>query len=109
DWSQLSPPTPRNRNPEARAEAIRENRQLAILLASQGLEDDSSRFVLQSRRLQRVLRGRSSLITFVLRWAASALVDLVSGYGYRVARAILVYVTVVSVFALLYAHAPRAL
>ncbi|MGA2664798.1 MAG: pentapeptide repeat-containing protein [Nitrososphaerales archaeon] len=73
-------------------EAIRANRQLALVLQSQGLNESVARFYYNAHRLQQKLyrinhqRGK---------WFASCLLNIFAGYGYLPSRALLAYVVTV--------------
>jgi hypothetical protein len=82
-------------------EAVRANRQLAVILQAQGLNEDAARFVYRAQVLQRKAlalqwRGKSGAYLF------SLLLALLTGYGYRMERIIIAYVLRVSLFASLY-------
>ncbi|HEX5546013.1 MAG TPA: pentapeptide repeat-containing protein, partial [Ktedonobacterales bacterium] len=77
--------------------AVRANRQLAVALQAQGLNEDAGRFayraqVLQARVLRRQLRIGQYLFSRVL--------DLLAGYGYRPWRSLVAYLLVIVGFAL---------
>ena len=81
--------------------AARANQQLALALQAQGMTDDANRFFYQSRVLGRkllALRGgrRAGL------YLASLLLDVMTGYGYRMGRMIVAYVVLISCFAAFY-------
>jgi hypothetical protein len=79
--------------------AVRANRVLAVALEAQGMVDDANRFAYRAQHLQRhvyQLQHRWS------RWAGSALLDMLSGYGYQPVRSFLSYGMAVLVFALIY-------
>jgi Pentapeptide repeats (8 copies) len=79
--------------------AVRANRQLAVALQSQGLNEEASRFAYRAQRLQRtVLRlqrkwGQYLFYTFL---------EALAGYGYRPIRTVLWYLGMISLFALAY-------
>jgi uncharacterized protein YjbI with pentapeptide repeats len=80
--------------------AVRSNRQLAVVLQSQGLNEDASRFAYRAQKLQRVvMRFQHKYIQYLF----SLLLDLLAGYGYRPIRTLLWYVLVVGGFAAAYA------
>jgi hypothetical protein len=81
--------------------AIRANQQLALALQSQGIADDANRFFYRSRVLQRkllALRGGRQTGLYLL----SLLLDVMTGYGYRMGRMIVAYVALIIFFAALY-------
>lgn len=115
DWSQLSilseervalwrkMPDGKRKSPDRRVdefeEAVRAYRQLAIVLRSQGLNEDADRFAYRANVLQRqVLRLQGRF----LRYIGSLLLGLVAGYGYRPVRSVITYVLVTTAFAAAY-------
>ncbi len=80
-------------------EAVRANRQLAVALQSQGLNEDASRFTYRAQKLQRiVLRRRKKFGQYLF----SGFLDLLAGYGYRPGRSVIWYLATIFVFALTY-------
>jgi hypothetical protein len=80
-------------------EALRENRQLATILQSQGLNEDASRFAYRAQRCQRiVLRYQKNFGQYLF----SGFLDLLAGYGYRPGRSVLWYLVTIFAFALTY-------
>jgi len=91
--------------------AVRANRQLAVVLQSQGLNEDVARFTYRARVLQKEVlwfsliqdnipvRTRLSLFGA---WLFSWFMFLIAGYGYRFGRTFLTYLAVISGFAALY-------
>ncbi len=82
-------------------EAVRANRQLAVALQAQGLNEDAARFVYRSQVLQRKvfgLQGASKLGSYLF----SLLLALLTGYGYRMWRIVVAYGLLISFFAALY-------
>jgi hypothetical protein len=82
-------------------EAVRANRQLALALQSQGLNEDAARFSYRAQVLQRNvfwLKGPTKFGAYLF----SLLLALLTGYGYRMWRIVLAYALVNSVFATLY-------
>jgi uncharacterized protein YjbI with pentapeptide repeats len=81
--------------------AVRANQQLALALQAQGMTDDAGRFFYRSRVL-----GRKLLALYGGHHAASYLVSLLleilTGYGYRMGRMVVAYVALISLFAALY-------
>jgi uncharacterized protein YjbI with pentapeptide repeats len=81
--------------------AIRANQQLALALQAQGMADDASRFFYRSRVLGRkllALRGGRRIGVYLM----SLLLDLLTGYGYRMGRMVVAYVALIALFAALY-------
>jgi uncharacterized protein YjbI with pentapeptide repeats len=80
-------------------QAVRANRQLAITLQGQGLNEDASRFAYRAQKLQRiVLRRRKKFGQYLF----SGFLDLLAGYGYRPGRSVIWYLVTIFVFALTY-------
>lgn len=91
--------------------AVRANRQLAVALQTQGLNEDAVRFAYRAQVLQRkalwfrlrqdniALRTRISVLGS---WLFSWFMFLVAGYGYRFGRSLLTYLAVISGFATMY-------
>jgi uncharacterized protein YjbI with pentapeptide repeats len=79
--------------------AVRANRQLAVDLRTQGLNEEANGFAYRAQVLQRqVLRRQGHW----LRSLGSLLLDLSSGYGYRPLRSLMTYLLVVTLFGLAY-------
>ena len=83
----------------SRETAVRANRQLAVALRSQGLNEQADRFAYRAQFLQRrVLREQKRRLTAL----GSLFLDLISGYGYRPMRSFITYVLVILAFAAAY-------
>jgi uncharacterized protein YjbI with pentapeptide repeats len=92
-------------------EAVRANRQLAVALQAQGLNEEAAHFAYRANVLQRKvlwlqmvqpkrsLRQRSRKLNA---WVFSHLLNLVAGYGYRPRRSFLAYLLVILSFMGLY-------
>jgi uncharacterized protein YjbI with pentapeptide repeats len=79
--------------------AVRANRQLAVALRAQGLDEDAAAFAYRAQVLQREVLLRQ------LRFGAysfSLFLDLLAGYGYRPGRSLVVYLLVIFGFAATY-------
>ena len=79
--------------------AVRANRQLAVALRAQGLDEEAARFAYRAQLLQRIvlrLQGKFAAYLF------SLLLDLLAGYGYRPGRSVLAYLVVICTFMGLY-------
>ncbi|HEY1350560.1 MAG TPA: pentapeptide repeat-containing protein [Ktedonobacteraceae bacterium] len=84
--------------------AVRANRQLAVALQSQGLNEEAARFAYRANVLQRkvfwwqliqpALSPRQR-IRKLGSWVFSHLLSLVAGYGYKPERSLLVYLLVI--------------
>jgi len=79
--------------------AVRANRQLAVVLRDQGLNEEADRFAYRAQVLQReVWRRQHRYLKYVGSW----LLWLLAGHGYRPLRSILWYLAIVIGFALTY-------
>ena len=79
--------------------AVRTNRQLAVVLQEQGLNEDSARFAYRAEKLQRVvLRHQRKFASYLF----SGFLDLLAGYGYKPWRSFLAYLIVITTFATTY-------
>ena len=79
--------------------AVRANRQLAVVLQSQGLNEDAARFAYHAQKLQRRVlwyQRKSGQYLF------SLFLSLTSGYGYRLWRGFATYLFVIIGFAAVY-------
>ncbi|HEY1353408.1 MAG TPA: pentapeptide repeat-containing protein [Ktedonobacteraceae bacterium] len=72
--------------------AVRANRQLAIALENQGLNEDARHFARRSCDLQRKLYWKRRNFW---KWLGSAILALLAGYGYQMWRILVAYVFVV--------------
>jgi uncharacterized protein YjbI with pentapeptide repeats len=82
-------------------DAVRANRQLAVALQTQGLNEDAARFAYKSQVLQRhvfALQGGKKLGAYFF----SLVLALLTGYGYRMWRIVVAYILLISLFAALY-------
>lgn len=92
-------------------EAVRANRQLAVALQTQGLNEEASRFAYRANLLQRkvlwfqMIQPKLSLWQRTRKlgaWMFSHFLNLVAGYGYRPERSFLAYLLVIFSFMSLY-------
>ena len=84
---------------ESYREAVRANRQLAVALQGQGLNEEATRFLYRAQVLQREvvrLQGRTGAYIF------SAFLDILAGYGYQPIRSVIAYLLVLTCFAIIY-------
>lgn len=80
-------------------EAIRANRQLAVALQNQGLNEEAARFAYRAQLLQReVLFLQKKPAAFIF----SLLLDLLAGYGYKPIRSLIAYLVVILGFTATY-------
>ena len=92
---------PKNRTDRLRdyARAVRANRQLAIALHAQGLNEDAARFAYRAQKLQQaVFRLQRKLGQYLF----SLFLELLAGYGYKLWRSFLAYLIVITAFATAY-------
>lgn len=91
--------------------AVRANRQLAVALQSQGLNEQAARFAYRAQILQKIalrLQILQPSISFKQRlqslgaWLFSWFLSLIAGYGYKVWRSFLAYLLIVGTFTVLY-------
>jgi hypothetical protein len=78
-------------------EAVRANRQLAIVLREQGLNEVADHFAFRAQKLQRVVWRRQRKL---LKYAFSCFLSVVAGYGYRPYRCLMIYFLAVIIFTL---------
>ncbi len=76
--------------------AVRANRQLAVVLESQGLNEDSARFAYRAQVLQRKVLWKQRRFG---KWFFSMMLALLAGYGYRMGRILAAYLLIVMVCA----------
>ena len=81
-------------------EAVRANRQLAVVLRAQGLNEEADHFAYRAHMLQRVVLRRQRKFG---RYLFSGFLDLLAGYGYRPGRSVIWYLIIIFGFALAYA------
>jgi uncharacterized protein YjbI with pentapeptide repeats len=79
--------------------AVRAYRQLAIVLQSQGLNEEASRFAYRAHVLQRKVYWYQREIW---RYLFSLFLGLFTGYGYKPLRAFISYLIVIGLFMLIY-------
>ncbi len=79
--------------------AVRANRQLAVVLRDQGLNEEADYFAYRAQVLQRsVWRWRRKPLKYILSW----FLDLLAGYGYKPIRSLLIYLFVIGLFTVAY-------
>lgn len=77
--------------------AVRANRQLAVALQGQGLNEEAARFAYRAQHLQRsVLRRQHKVGQYLF----SEFLDLIAGYGYKPGRSVFAYLLLIACFAL---------
>jgi uncharacterized protein YjbI with pentapeptide repeats len=82
--------------------AVRANRQLAVALQAQGLNEEAAHFAYRAQRLQRIVLRRQWRQWRVGSYLFSGFLDLIAGYGYRPGRTVLWYLFVIVGFAVAY-------
>lgn len=80
-------------------EAVCANRQLAVALRSQGLDEEAARFAYRAQMLQRKVFWMQREIG---RWLFSLMLALLAGYGYRMWRILVAYLFIVLLCAVAY-------
>ena len=80
-------------------QAVRANRQLAVVLRDQGMNEEADRFAYRAQKLQRVVLRRQRKFG---RYLFFGFLDLLAGYGYRPGRSVFWYLAIVCGFALGY-------
>lgn len=87
--------------------AVHANRQLALVLRSQGMNEEADHFAYRAQLLQRVVyRRQRRLLKYIFSW----FLDLLAGYGYQPLRSLFIYLLVIMSFAVSYywaTHAPH--
>ncbi len=80
-------------------EAVRANRQLAVALQAQGLNEDAARFIYHAQKLQRIVLRRQRKFS---QYLFSLFLSLIAGYGYKLWRSFVAYLLVIVGFAAAY-------
>ena len=81
--------------------AVRANRQLAVVLRSQGLNEAADRFAYRAQVLQKQVFLSSGMRSFGS-YLFSSFLDVLAGYGYRPGRTLIAYLLTITCFALAY-------
>jgi len=79
--------------------AVRANRQLAVVLQNQGLDEDARRFAYRAKILQRKILWKQRNFW---KWLGFAILALLAGYGYRMWRILAAYLFIVLLCAVAY-------
>jgi uncharacterized protein YjbI with pentapeptide repeats len=79
--------------------AVRANRQLAVALQAQGMNEDAARFAYHAQKLQRTVLWLERNFG---QYLFSLFLDLLTGYGYKPLRSFLAYLLVITAFATSY-------
>jgi hypothetical protein len=80
-------------------QAVRANRQLAVALQTQGLNEIAARFAYRAQKLQRVVFWKQRKYG---QYLFSGFLDLLAGYGYKPERSVFWYFVIIFGFALAY-------
>jgi uncharacterized protein YjbI with pentapeptide repeats len=99
--AQAQPETQQQLDRERLQAAVRANRQLAVVLRAQGLNEAADRFAYRAQVLRRrVLRrsGTRAYGPYLFSW----LLDVLAGYGYKPGRTLAAYLATVLGFATIY-------
>ena len=79
--------------------AVRANRQLAVVLRNQGLNEEADHFAYRAQLLQQVVwRRQRRILKYILSW----FLYLIAGYGYRPLRSLIIYLLIIGSFAIGY-------
>jgi uncharacterized protein YjbI with pentapeptide repeats len=89
----------RDRHLKEYGAAVRANRQLAVTLQAQGLNEIGARFAYRAQLLQRKVFWYQRKFG---QYLFSLFLDLLAGYGYRPGRSLIAYILVIAVFATIY-------
>jgi len=90
---------PRETSSQLYEYAVRANRQLAVALRGQALNEQADRFAYRAQLCERVILRRQLRLP---RYFGSLFLDLISGYGYKPVRSFITYAVVVLAFAAAY-------
>ena len=85
--------------------AVRANRQLAVALQDQGLNEEAAHYAYRAQALQRQVLGRQARRGEWRKagpWLFSWMLNLLGGYGYRMSRILAAYAVVILAFAVAY-------
>jgi uncharacterized protein YjbI with pentapeptide repeats len=99
--ARAQPETQQQQERERLQAAVRANRQLAVVLRTQGLNEAADRFAYRAQVLRRrVLRrsGARAYGPYFFSW----LLDVLAGYGYKPGRTLVAYLASVLSFAIIY-------
>jgi uncharacterized protein YjbI with pentapeptide repeats len=99
DWSQMTMLGDEYKARGLFETAIRANRQLAVALQAQGLNEDAARFAYRAQILRRKVLWKERAFG---QWLFSWLLALLAGYGYRMGRILIAYLFVVLLCAVAY-------
>ncbi len=95
------PETQQQRELERYRAAVRANRQLAVVLRAQGLNEAADRFAYRAHVLQRRVLRRSGVRSY-RSYFFSCVLDVLAGYGYKPGRTLIAYIVTILSFAIIY-------
>ena len=99
--AQAQPETQQQRERERLQAAVRANRQLAVVLRAQGLNEAADRFAYRAQVLQRQVLRRSG-VRSLRSYFFSCVLDVLAGYGYKPGRTVIAYISTILSFAIIY-------
>jgi hypothetical protein len=99
--AQAQPETQQQRERERLQAAVRANRQLAVVLRAQGLNEAADRFAYRAQVLQRQVLRRSG-VRSLRSYFFSCVLDVLAGYGYKPGRTLIAYLVTILSFAIIY-------
>ena len=99
--AQAQPETQQQRERERLQAAVRANRQLAVVLRAQGLNEAADRFAYRAQVLRRRVLRRSGARAYGP-YVFSCVLDVLAGYGYKPGRTLIAYLVTILSFAIIY-------
>jgi len=99
--ARAQPETQQQRERERLQTAVRANRQLAVVLRAQGLNEAADRFAYRAQVLRRRVLRRSGVRSYGP-YLFSCLLDVLAGYGYKPGRTLIAYLVTILSFAIIY-------
>lgn len=98
---QARPETQQQWERERLRDAVRANRQLAVVLRTQGLNEAADRFAYHAHVLQKQVLRRSGIRSYGS-YFFSWFLDMLAGYGYKPGRTVFAYISTILSFAIIY-------
>ena len=95
------PETQQQQERERLQTAVRANRQLAVVLRAQGLNEAADRFAYRAQVLRRQVLRRSGARAYGS-YVFSCVLDVLAGYGYKPGRTVIAYIATILSFAIIY-------
>jgi uncharacterized protein YjbI with pentapeptide repeats len=99
--AQAQPESQQQQERERLQAAVRANRQLAVVLRAQGLNEAADRFAYRAQVLRRRVLRRSGARSYGS-YLFSCLLDVLAGYGYKPGRTLIAYLVTILSFAIIY-------